>query len=454
MSSTTESGVNEAELKANSGYRWFVIGLVFVVYTAAYADRANVGIVLPSIRAEFSLSNTQAGLIASAFAIAYGAGQIPAAYLIRKLGVHFGLPIFLGLTSIVTVVIGASITLVQLVVARIALGLTEAPVAIGVLTTINNWFPAREKGTASGIFMAASKFAPVIVPPLGAFIIVSFGWRYVFYFCAVPGLLLALAWYLAVPDDPKKARLVSKQEADYIADGDNDAAAAQKPREDFTGPAMPTLDKLINVKATQPMTTTRDVYLSWNIWAAALGYFCMQGIVGVILAWLPTYLTEVKKYEIMSVGFVSSAPFVGAVLGNLVGGVISDRLLGGRRKPTMILSAAFTIIMTYTLTAAPNEAMLLALLLFLTGFLLSLGISAFLVYPTRLTTRQTYPFAVALLNTCGQMGLAFFPLITGVILDHFDWGAVFPFLSASSLVTLILMFTMIEPVRTPAPQSP
>ena len=93
--------------------------------------------------------------------------------------------------------------------------------------------------------------------------------------------------------------------------------------------------------------------------------------------------------------------------------------------------------MMYALISAPNEPVALGFLLLVTGLLLNLGYSSFTVYPAGLTTKETYPLAVSVVNTGGQAGGAVFPFLTGLILNSFSWNAVFAFLSATSLVTLI-----------------
>jgi len=102
--------------------------------------------------------------------------------------------------------------------------------------------------------------------------------------------------------------------------------------------------------------------------------------------------------------------------------------------------------MMYALIHAPNEVISLGLLLLVTGLLLNLGCSSFTVYPAGLTTKETYPLAVSVVNTGGQAGGAVFPFLTGLILDSYSWDAVFLFLAASSLVALAVMMFVVEPV--------
>ena len=72
-----------------SAFRWVVLALIFLVYTLANADRANLGVALPYIRKEFNFSNTEAGLMISLFFAVYAVAQIPVGLLYRKIGPAF-----------------------------------------------------------------------------------------------------------------------------------------------------------------------------------------------------------------------------------------------------------------------------------------------------------------------------------------------------------------------------
>ncbi|MET7243588.1 MFS transporter [Methylobacterium sp. EM32] len=450
MHTTTVAAESAATSRTTTRYRWVVMGLIFIVYTLAAADRANIGIVLPFVKKEFAMSNTEAGAVVSLFFVGYAVMQIPAGFLVRRLGTRIVFPVFMLLTSLFTGLLGTSGSVLALKLNRLALGIAEAPLPVSMLSTVNRWFPAREKGTAVGLFLAAAKFGPVIVPPLGALIIATLGWQYVFYICAAPGIIFAVLWYFLVVDEPARSRFVSAAEAEHIRDEPSsrpDAAtvAAPPPARRFDR-----LDRVIRGRPVRLIATARETFRSGNVWGLALGYLMMTGIINVILAWLPTYLTTVKQFSLMNVGFVASAPFVGGVLGNIIGGWFSDRVVGKRRKPTILISAVSTVFMMYALIHAPNEPVTLAILLFLTGFLLNVGYSSFTVYPAGLTTKDAYPLAVSVVNTGGQAGGALFPFLTGLLLDAFSWDAVFLFLAASALVALAVMLLVVEPVEAEA----
>lgn len=429
-----------------TGFRWAVLTLIFLIYMVAGADRSNIGMVVPFIKKSFSLSNTDIGAMASFFYLTYAIVQIPSGQLFSKQGVRKFLPISVILTSIATFIMGLANSGFHLKMARALLGFAEGPINIGCITSINNWFPPQEKGIATGVFMSSIKFAPAFVPPLCAWIIVTFGWRAVFYAFAIPGFLLAVLWWVLVKDKPGDSKFCSQAEVDYINNFTVQLYSKEKSADKRATVCNALIDRIIRTKIIKPLATNNEVLLSWNIWACAFGYFCLVGITYTIMTWIPTYLITVKHFTIAKVGLVAAAPWVGAVLGNVLGGILSDKVFASRRKPSMIITAASTVVLMYSFLYAPNDPTILGILLLTAGVFLNLGYSTFLAYPMGITTKEKCPFAAAIINTAGSLGGAFAPFAVGVILDAFSWDTVFIFLAGTSLVTLISLLTMIEPL--------
>lgn len=431
------------ETKSASHFRWVVVSLIFVIYAIAAADRANIGFALPFIRKDFAMSNTEAGALLSLFLWGYAAAQIPSGLAVERFGVSRLFSWAMLLTSGFTALTGLSSSPLMLQASRFGLGLAEGPLPIGIGTTINNWFAPKEKGTASGIFLSSVKFGPVIVPPLAALVVSYWGWREIFYVFAVPGVLLAIVWYLLVPDRPSQSRFCSREEQDIIADRTPAGSAGpSRSHSDFG-----LLDRLIRARRiTTPLRTKAEVFGSWDIWGAALGYSFQLGISNYLLAWIPTYLITVKKFTIAGTGLVAAAPWIGAVVGNLVGGWMSDRLFDKRRKPGMMFSALATVGTMYALVQSPSDPTAFAALLFVTGVLLSIGFSAYMAYPMGLASKTTYPVANAVVNMGGQIGGACAPLIAGIMLDRYGWGSVFLVMACGSAITFLALLTIKEPL--------
>ena len=174
----------KTKLEKKTNYRWVVMALIFAIWAIACADRANLGIALPYMKKEYGISNTEAGAIISLFSFAYGVVQIPMGLIYKKLSnkvTAILFPMFMILTSLFTGLMGTTSSVFLLKFFRVGLGLSEGPLGIGCTNIINRWFPAKEKGTATGLWIAASKLGPLIVPPLCVVVIEMWGWREIFY---------------------------------------------------------------------------------------------------------------------------------------------------------------------------------------------------------------------------------------------------------------------------------
>ncbi|MDR5762724.1 MFS transporter [Caballeronia sp. LZ035] len=430
-------------------HRWVVMGLIFCIWAIACADRANFGIALPYLKKEYHISNTEAGLIVSLFSFAYGFVQIPVGLLYKRLsertaGLLFS--VFMILTSVFTGLMGTTSSVLLLMTYRVGLGLSEGPLGIGCTNVINRWFPKREKGTAAGLWIAASKLGPLIVPSVCLIVINLWGWREIFYVFAIPGIVLALVWLVLVTNSPDENRFCSPAERRYIADeSSHDQHAGRTPIRAQMTP-MPRLDAINRTKRVPQLETIRQVFSSWNIFGIALGYGCMIGISNIFISWIPTYLVTVKGFASVKMGFLASAPFIGAVTGNMLGGIISDRLLGGRRKPMMMLGALGTMIMTFLLIDAPDSVAYLGGALMLAGLMLGIGFAGYSAYPMGLATKATYPTAFGIVNSLGQIGGACAPLAVGLLLDRYSWTAVFLYMVGTALLCLLLLISVVEPV--------
>lgn len=434
-----------------TNYRWVVMGLIFCIWAIACADRANFGIALPYMKKEFHITNTEAGLIVSLFSFAYAIVQIPVGMLYRKLGEKAS-GIFLALcmmfTSLFTALMATTTSVLLLQLYRVGLGLAEGPLGIGCTNVINRWFPPQEKGLATGLWIAASKLGPLIVPSVCLIVIAIWGWREIFYVFAVPGFLFAILWLLLVTNSPKESRFCSDAERRYIEGEGAPADAGKKPAPRQLR-SMPLLDAINRTRRVERLQTLGQVFTSWNIIGIALGYGCMIGITNIFMSWIPTYLVTVRGFESVKMGFLASAPFIGAVTGNMIGGLISDRLLDGRRKPMMLLGAIGTTLMLCLLIKAPDSATFLGATLLVSGLMVGIGFAGYSAYAMGLVSKSTYPTAFGIVNFLGQIGGAVAPLAVGVLLDHYGWSSVFLYMVGTALLCVVLVASVVEPVAEP-----
>jgi sugar phosphate permease len=435
-----------------TGYRWVVMGLIFCIWAIACADRANFGLALPYMKKEYHITNAEAGLIISLFSFAYALVQIPVGLLYKRMGEKTSrifLAVCMVLTSLFTGLMATTSSVLLLQIYRIGLGLAEGPLGIGCTNVINRWFPAQEKGLATGLWIAASKLGPLLVPAVGLTVIAIWGWREIFYVFAIPGFLFAILWVCFVTNSPADSRYCSPAERRYIEEAPTGEHARHPTAIKQQMRKMPWLDAINRTRKVARLETVGQVFSSWNIIGVALGYGCMIGISNIFMSWIPTYLVTVKGFASVKMGFLASAPFIGAVAGNMIGGVISDRLLDGRRKPMMLLGAIGTTLMMVLLIDAPDSVAYLGVTLLISGLMLGIGFAGYSAYPMGLATKATYPTAFGIVNFLGQIGGAVAPLAVGILLDHYGWSSVFLYMVGTALLCCVLVLSVVEPVAEP-----
>lgn len=429
-----------------TNFRWVILAIIFLTYTCNYADRSNIGVALPFIKDEFNMTNTEMGGIASMFFLGYAISQIPAGIILSKVGIRGTVSLSIIAFSVFTFLMGHVSSAAQLVLCRLGLGIGEGPTPVGLTSTINNWFPTKEKATAVGVYIASTMFAPIIVPSIVVWIALNYGWRNIFIFFAIPGFIMAAVWYLVIRTHPSEHKCVNQAEVDYIQSEDETDAKGETQAPKSFG----LLDKIIRLRPVKRITSNWEVFKSRNIICNTIGYFFMVSITYGIMTWIPSYLVTAKGYSFTKMGFMAAAPWIGGLIGSILGGYISDKLLGKRRKPTMLFTALGLVVMMLIMLNLPNSEAAMSITLFMVGFVMNIGWPAFTAYPMSIADKKTYPVAIATVNSGGNLGGAFAPLAVGYLLDTFsnNYDIVFGFFGLIAFVGFVMFLLMDEPLLT------
>ncbi len=183
-------------MQTRSKSPWLALVVIASIATVGFIDRIVVNVLVEPVKAEFGLSDAQVSLMAWAFALLnIGAGLVVAriAERVRRLTlISFGTIFW----SSATAACGWAGSWVQLLVARMGVGLGEAIGLPGNQSVVADYFPANKRGFAISCLLLS--------PPLGAFIgfvgggwiAQEFGWRMTFLIAAIPGLVMGfVAWF-------------------------------------------------------------------------------------------------------------------------------------------------------------------------------------------------------------------------------------------------------------------
>jgi sugar phosphate permease len=276
-----------------------VLGLLCIMYFITYMDRVNVATAGSAFRTELHLSNTELGLVFSAFAYPYLVFQIIGGWCADR----FGARIMLTLCGIVwagaTIMTGLASGLTSLIVARLLLGLGEGATFPTATRAMARWLPRAKAGFAQGITHASARMGNAVTPPLVAALMAAFSWRGAFIIIGVVSLAWALVWGLYCRDDPHRHSGVTPEER------------AQLPRPAEPGPAR----KLPWLKLCRRMVPVTFVYFcyAWTLWT--------------YLSWIPQYMLHAFGLHLNGSAWLASAIFASGVAGDALGGFASDMIL-------------------------------------------------------------------------------------------------------------------------------
>jgi len=285
--------------------RWAFLALLSLMYMLTYVDRVNIGAAGAPIKAAFGLSNGELGLVMSAFAYPYLVCQLIGGRIADRFGARATLLVCGTIWAIGTVATGLAGGFASLLVARLVLGLGEGATFPAATQAMQAWVPNRQRSFAQGLTHAFSRFGNAVTPPLIAFLTLQFSWRGSFVILGAVSLVWAVVWYAWFRDDPR----------DHAAVTEADLALLDLPMVAERAPVP--WSRLIRRMA--PVTLTYFCY-GWTLW--------------LYLNWLPLFFKSHYGMDIAKSALFASGVFTAGVLGDMAGGILSDRLLkatGNRR---------------------------------------------------------------------------------------------------------------------------
>lgn len=290
-----------------------VLFITCLMYLIFYVDRVNISTAAPLIQKDLGLTATQLGLAFSAFAYPYAFFQIAGGWLGDRLGPRVTLTLCAVLVGVSTIWTGFVGGLVALFLSRLALGIGEGPAFPTATRALSNWLRPDQRAFAQGITHAFSRFGNAVTPPLIAMIVVAFSWRDSFFFLGAVSLIWAALWFFYFRDDPRTHSAITPNELVDLPPATVVATRKKVP----WGPL---------IKRIMPVTLT-DFCYGWILW--------------LYLNWLPSFFLHEYNMNIKKSALFAAGVFFAGVVGDTVGGIVSDRIL---RKTGDVSKARVSVI--------------------------------------------------------------------------------------------------------------
>lgn len=299
------------------GLRWWVVGLVALATIINYIDRQTINVLWPEHIAPELFPDMDAdghkeilGLISVVFIFSYAAGQAIFGKIFDWLGTRLGFVLSIGVWSLATAAHALAQGVLSFSIFRSILGIAEAGNWPGATKANAEWFPTKERALAQGIFNSGAAIGGIISIPLIGFLAVILDWKLIFIIVGLVGLVWLLPWWFIVKGPPKSHDWLSEEERHYILSGQKaDPADGLEDEDEYN----PSTGELISRKES---------------WGVIIASAAIDPIWWLFIIWIPTYFLEVHDFAIKDVAASAWLPYVGAMIGAWVGGLLA----GNRMK--------------------------------------------------------------------------------------------------------------------------
>ncbi|HWA84298.1 MAG TPA: MFS transporter [Fimbriimonadaceae bacterium] len=317
-------------------YRWWIVAMLFFATTVNYVDRQVIGVLKPNISDALGWTKDNKeilyGYVTMAFQALYAAGYLLGGRLSDVIGLRKGYAWAVGLWSLMAFGTGFARSVLQLSIIRGGLGLAEGGNFPSAIKAVTEWFPAKERAVATGIFNAGSNFGPVLTPLIVPPLAVAYGWESAFFVTGAIGALW-LIWWLLMYRPPEQEPRLGAAELEYIR-GDPPDKPVHVP-----------WGSLLGYRA---------------VWAYIVGTAFSAPIWWFYLFWSPDFFFKRFGLDMTNIGPPLVAVYVLADVGSIGGGWLSSTLLKRglsvtKARKTGLLVCALCVVPVFLAATVSNE---------------------------------------------------------------------------------------------------
>ncbi len=403
--------------------RWYrLIPVAFITYSLAYLDRANFGFAAAGEMAkDLNITAKTSALLGSLFFLGYFFFQIPGAHyaasksakklIFWSLILWGGLAMATGMVSDVTV----------LIIIRFMLGVVESAVMPAMLILLSRWFTKSERSRANTFLILGNPATILWMSILSGYLINAVGWRWMFIWEGLPAIIWAFFWWQLVNDKPKDATWLTQPEKDALE------SALQKEQQGI-----------------KPVKNYMTAFKSRAVILLCLQYaFWSIGVYGFVM-WLPSIIKAAPDMSIVRTGWLSSIPYVFAIIGMLTASYFSDKTLN--RKAFVwpfLLIAALAFYGSYLI--GTSNFWLSFVLLVIAGTAMYAPYGPFFAIIPEILPGNVTAGAIALINSLGALGSFAGSYLVGYLNSSTGgFGASYIFMAGSLFLSAILTMVAVK----------
>jgi ACS family hexuronate transporter-like MFS transporter len=407
------------------GLRWFMMCLIMLGSILNYLTRSTLGVAASTILPDLKIDEHQYSYILTAFQIAIMLQPL-CGYVLDVLGLRIGLAIFATGWSITNMAHALAHSWPALAILRAIMGFNEGSANPAGMKATAEWFPAKERGVAGGVYNIGASFGSLIAAPLVAWCILNYNWRSAFVITGAMGLVWVALWVLLYRS-PHEHPSLSKSERDYIASGQE-----------------------LHLRGDEKKPSIWALAQRRNFWGIALPRFLADPTWGTLQFWLPLYLTTVRHFNLKQIAMFAWLPFLAADLGCFCGPAIAATLqkyfrlsLINARRCAFTAGALMMIGVAFTgVVKSPYAAIAL---ISLAGFAHQTLSVTVITMSSDLFKRSEVATVAGMAGTMGNAGLLLFSLMIGALVSKIGYSPFFIALGALDLIGAVVLWTLVSP---------
>ncbi len=370
--------------------RWTrVLLYLLALYVINFIDRNNISFaVIGGMEKDLNMGTAVSGLAGGLFYLGYMILQIPSGIIAEKYDANKLIMLLSVAWGIVALATGFVQTVGQLLILRFLLGLLDGGVWTIILVVLARWFPEKERATSNSIWLMCLPISFIIMGPISGWLISIFNWRMLFVIEAFPAIILGMLFYIYSASRPEEAHWLPGGERDYILAGQQAVSresAATNYKEAILHP------QVLLMSA---------VYCFWLI--GAVGFFM----------WVPAIIKSLSNQGIVNTGYISTLPYVAALIGLFVLGRMSDRT-GQRRQFVSISLFCFGTFLL--LSALVTNSLVSLVLLVCSGTFLFATHAPFWAMPVAMFPPRLRGAAMGMISLIGNIGSFIGPYVVGFV---------------------------------------
>lgn len=406
--------------------RWWIIGIVMLGTMLNYLTRSTLAVAAPSFMVDLHIDEQQYSYITAAFQGGIMLQPV-VGYILDVVGLRSGMALFAAGWGLLSMAHGLAFSWQWLFALRGMLGFAEGTSHTGGLKVVSEWFPARERGFAGGIYNLGASAGAALAAPLVAGSIALWNWRAAFIVTGVLALLWALLWLFNYRS-PQTHPSISGQERDLILSGQ---------------------EAHIQERGERP--SPLRLLAQRNFWGIALPRFLADPTWGTLTFWMPLYLVKVRGFNLGEIAVSAFLPFIAADLGCMFGPALA--LFLQRRGISLINARRWTftfgaLLMTgMAFVASVENAWAAVALLCLGGFAHQTLSVTVITMASDLFPRNELGTVAGLAGTFANGSILIFSLLIGGLVASLGYGPFFIALGLFDLFAALLLWTLVKAPR-------